>query len=127
MTFDQWWHGIGSGIVIAPDHDIEEHTRYVTGICWDAARAATYEAEAAQLTQGLRAINADLLAALEYMLGADAYPADGYEMARWNYQCDKAREALKRAKGQERNPPMFETLANAYDAVISDLRTVRQA
>jgi hypothetical protein len=96
MTFNEWWHDIGSGIIIAPDHDIEEHTRYVTGICWDAARAAIYEAEAAQLTQGLRAINADLLAALESVLHHQIYgTSTSYPLA-----LDNARAAIARAKGQ---------------------------
>ena len=51
-----------------PDHDDEEHARRVASFCWEAARAAIYEAEAAQLTQGLRATNAALVIALRQLV-----------------------------------------------------------
>lgn len=37
MDFKTWWHGVGSGIVIRPLEDSEEHAKKVAEIAWRAA------------------------------------------------------------------------------------------
>jgi hypothetical protein len=96
MTFNEWWHDIGSGITPMPDHDAEEHACRVASFCWEAARAAIYEAEAAQLTHLLRANNAALVAALEWALDQIDDDLDPDHQA----ALAAAHDALKRAKGQ---------------------------
>lgn len=55
MTHEEWWDEVGSGIPPMPGEDAHEHTKRVIAACWPAARATIYEAEAAQLTDPLRA------------------------------------------------------------------------
>jgi len=55
MTHWEWWDKVGSGMPPLPGEDAHEHVQRVTAECWQFARAAIYEAEAAQLTDGLRA------------------------------------------------------------------------
>lgn len=54
MTHEEWWNEIGSGMPPRIGEDAHEHVRRVTAVCWPAARAAIYEAEAAQLTAPTR-------------------------------------------------------------------------
>lgn len=55
MTHEEWWYEIGSGMPPRIGEDAHEHVQRVIAVCWPAARAAIYEAEAAQLTEPLRA------------------------------------------------------------------------
>jgi len=54
MTHFEWWDKVGSGMPPLDGEDAHEHVQRVTAACWDAARAAIYDAEAAQLTAPLR-------------------------------------------------------------------------
>lgn len=54
MTYEEWWREVGSGMPPMPGEDAHEHVQRVTAACWPAARAAIYEAEAAQLTAPTR-------------------------------------------------------------------------
>lgn len=55
VTHDEWWDQVGSALRPRVGEDAHEHVKRVTVICWVTARAAIYEAEAAQLTAPLRA------------------------------------------------------------------------
>lgn len=38
--FDKWWFSCGSGIVPLLGHDLEEHSRRIAYLSWQAARQA---------------------------------------------------------------------------------------
>jgi hypothetical protein len=39
MTFDQWWHGVGSGVRANINDDMETHARHVASIAWKSAQS----------------------------------------------------------------------------------------
>lgn len=86
MTHFEWWDKVGSGMPPLAGEDQHEHVQRVTAACWDAARAAIYESEAAQLTAPLRERIASLhVAVCQAVSLLNSAP----EVAR----CDEARQA----------------------------------
>lgn len=43
MTFDEWWHEIGSGIYPLPNDDYETHARRVALAAWYDSKEADNE------------------------------------------------------------------------------------
>jgi hypothetical protein len=41
MTFEEWWHGHGSGLPPTGGEDAHEHVHRVAALCWQAARSSS--------------------------------------------------------------------------------------